>query len=115
MTADVKRITTEVSTDSYLDHLAHGHRAGYIRSVIDAHLEELASILDAMTNRHGSVIVAEAIDLGSQPARAVAAHLDELEFFGLDRDRLAALWAESEATGLDGAALIALLQSGRCV
>jgi len=106
----------EVSEGSYLDLLARGYRSGYLRESVDRRVEEAREALALLRGETGTRTDAEIVAL-IEDASVPVARLRETGLVMLRDEEMRGievLWAESEATGLDGAELLEALDSGRC-
>lgn len=110
MPKQIKR-TILSSKPSYLDALPHGIQSSYLRAVVDAHLVEVRAALALLRRGRTREEVIDLLKDGALPA----ARIHETGLVALrpdEREALAALAWEEEATGLDPAALLAALDGG---
>ena len=108
-----KRTSIEVSTESYLDLLARGNRAGYLRMAVDQHLE-LVRAAYAVLKHHGTDGMLRLLDAADMSWAQAASSSDLAMLSPEEQEALALLWTESEATGLSGRALLDAVESKRC-
>ena len=107
-----RRTSVDVSGESYLDLLARGCRSGYLRLAVNERLVSVRAAIAALRKSRGDEEIASLLEDASVPAARMCdtglVQLGDLEMRAIEL-----LWAEEEATGLDGAALLEALDSGR--
>lgn len=97
---------------SYLDLVARGTRAGYIRLAVDERLERVRAGLALLRLARSDEEIVYLIEAADLPSARIA-ETGLLELRPDERSAVERLWAESEASGLGGERLLAALDSGR--
>lgn len=109
-----RRISMEVSEESYLDFLPRGRRNGYIKSRVDRHLVQITSELNSLLETYSTSQAIKFIEEADTPvARFDDTYLSSQPWWV--RRAVMSLWREQRLTGLEQAELIEALQSGRSV
>ena len=115
-----RRTSVEISKNSYLDMLARGSRAGYIRLAVNERLARVRRALATLREQRDDDEIIYLLEVAEQPwARAYSSRIDgdEIALLTLSIDEqhaLATLYIEADATGATNAReLLATLDSDR--
>lgn len=114
MAKDIGRnVLVKISEESYFDLLSVGSRSGYIRLAANERLARVRAALSLLRTSRNSEEILELLADGDTPS----AMFSETELVTLRPSLMKAislLWAEGEATGLEGHALLDAIEGGRC-